>query len=1238
MQHPFLDLFQKITCKRVIKQIVILITSTIILIGINVVLSIEESTRKMDLLNNQPLVQLRYSIAEASSYSGAYAPQNILYDRPHDMRSRWTGAAVANMVASSIGMSSTANSNTESSGPSLMTSRDGGYSLGRSTTAGQGASINTNASTAIPIAGINKGIGSPTSNSTLIGGGLTEKQYLILKLEKPAILKKIYFGKFHKSHPCNLKDFKIYGSASTRDPKSKAWVRLVRGVLKNDAIPETFETRYTTADGVPFPVRYIKLVPLATHLPNYNFSIWYVALEGISNPNVVSQISAAFHQHRESVALRLILKHLRSRAYHSAYRILLESCGLDAQNNDKELPTIGPKRPFERPVVTQLFHALMQGSWDVAEACLERAAWGEQNVGSVASSMEGSGDSEPYVHQGFAEAGQHIDTAASLLSAYVDRSIPKPVWHQVHSTDLNGDTPSGRGGHQMELDSDKGILWLFGGWDGSKDLADLWAFHIRESRWRCISRDVRQQGGPGPRSCHNMVFDPRTGFLYILGKYVDYDRIPSPARGSSPGNIASDRTGAADNGLAPSSAARGMFLPRFPGGPSMPESTNIRAEGEEAGLFTSNRGGHMRLMASTGRNMASAEPDLGRSETSMPGESQSLMDERQPQIKTGYESDFYRFSTRTERWDRLSFNTHAEGGPKLIFDHQMLIDPETQMLYVFGGRVAHPDVNKIELSGMWQYDVIQRSWQFIFDDNTIPHARIPARVGHTMLLDTPKTGSMAGKRILWILAGQRGTTYLADMWTYQINTGIVREISRDYSQSGPEGGFTQRATIDTQKREIHLFSGLVRKSKNKGERVKSAFWVYNIERSEWKLLYQHGGTGSALRPEQQENEETAFNNGEGEDDTPNEPVEPGRGPTQAFPIIDESRLFESGRARNVPARDQSMEPDIPMTLRDNSPAVLPGSPHPGAINAADNTGSSSVEPRPRFAAQMVYDNKKGNFYIFGGNPAESNSPAIRLDDLWCLDLVRPSISEILRRAKFKLRKQRFLEMAQEADQIDGGPGGLGAMQALIYLQTQVSQVVNHDEPEESQAFRRLMAHLLNAGSGAGRESTSSSSNRTHPSINLSSDPLFSSDGSSPWMSPVPGVSVTAEIGTFANPRSDDDPASLSVLSSDRKGLSSASGEQNSDSEGDSEMLSISQVLPQNEKAAEVNQTATSINNLESSSNVSASARQLALEGQPTALYRQRYHLFRSLCQFFPPNGVEPNLDLLDCVEVSKLTF
>ena len=37
-----------------------------------------------------------------------------------------------------------------------------------------------------------------------------KKKYLLLKLDKPAILTLVTFGKYHKPHVCNLKEFKIY--------------------------------------------------------------------------------------------------------------------------------------------------------------------------------------------------------------------------------------------------------------------------------------------------------------------------------------------------------------------------------------------------------------------------------------------------------------------------------------------------------------------------------------------------------------------------------------------------------------------------------------------------------------------------------------------------------------------------------------------------------------------------------------------------------------------------------------------------------------------------------------------------------------------------------------------------------------------------------------------------------------------------------------------------------------------
>lgn len=863
----------------------------------------------------------------------------------------------------------------------------------------------------------------------------------------------------------------------------------------------------------------------------------------------------------------------------------------------------------------------MQGAWDAAEECLEKAAWtdsptiseGDDTIGGTRQST-------------FSETTNSINSAVSLFSSYVDRSMPKASWNQIFATDNDGDSPCGRGGHEMELDSEKGIIWLFGGWDGSKDLSDLWAYYIQEAKWRCISRDVRYQGGPGPRSCHKMVFDPRTGFLYVLGKFVEYDRAPgggtantgrsqglsvsSPTltqRGSSP----IDRPSPSANQPTTSanrSATRGFFLPRVAatqegssqiGGGDQPSADFI----EE--MFGSTRGGSTRL--SSGRTSFLAVDRATRGETTAgsgtnsPNPGSPNPSGHSTNSMTGYESDFYRFSTRTERWDRLSFDTHSESGPKLIFDHQMIIDPDTQLLYVFGGRVAHPDSSKVELSGMWKYDVIQRSWTFLFDDLTHAQSRIPSRVGHTMLLDSSKKGHLSGNKLIWVLAGQRNNQYLADMWTYQPATGAVREVSKDYSASnGPEGGFTQRAAIDSSARELYLFSGLVKKSKNKGEQVKSAFWIYSIERGEWRMVYQYGGLGSIVKREESgEGGEEEMEGANGDEDISMEVVEPGGGPIHAFPTS-EADLGASlrggdriGSGSNQVDRNE---------LRFPSKGQLHG------------IGMTS-EPQPRYAAQLMYDSKRKMFYIFGGNPADAFRSSLRLDDLWSLELVRPGIAEVLRKAKFKLRQQRYLELTQEQTEANGeiGSGGSllgaaswGAMQALVYLQTQVSQVVDHDIVEESQAFRKLMAHLLSA---------STSTTGTGNAIEMTSPGASNSDlgFSSSTMLSVPAQPLPSSSSS-GHERDEGKPFSA---------VSSESGEVREEEE--SEMLSISQVLP---TSSDVNLAGPS--SLDQSS--------LGLEGKASLLYKQRYQLFKSLLQFFPIEAIEPEVDLLDCIEISKLSF
>lgn len=234
----------------------------------------------------------------------------------------------------------------------------------------------------------------------------------------------------------------------------------------------------------------------------------------------------------------------------------------------------------------------------------------------------------------------------------------------------------------------------------------------------------------------------------------------------------------------------------------------------------------------------------------------------------------------------------------LIYDHQMLVDPASQTIYVFGGRAIGPDPAQIVYSGLFKYSITTDTWSLIRDDSFQPdHSiQLKSRIGHSMLLN-PHT------RQLYIFAGQRNKDYLSDFYTYDLETDTVTEIARDYSKlGGPDAGFTQRATLDLVKSELYVLSGLMREKNASSESVKNSFWTYSIPKNKWTRVYQNENVGQEYW-----------------------------------------------------------------------------------------TKMALVEPRPRFAHQMVYDPTSSVQYLFGGNPGEAGNPNLRLDDFWALKLDRYNV-------------------------------------------------------------------------------------------------------------------------------------------------------------------------------------------------------------------------------------------------------
>jgi len=86
----------------------------------------------------------------------------------------------------------------------------------------------------------------------------------------------------------------------------------------------------------------------------------------------------------------------------------------------------------------------------------------------------------------------------------------------------------------MCIDTINDMIYLLGGWDGQKSLDDFWVYSIQHDKWRVLSHGTSgEQNAPGARSCHKMVFDTKTGSIYLLGRLSDSDSLKPMNDGGS---------------------------------------------------------------------------------------------------------------------------------------------------------------------------------------------------------------------------------------------------------------------------------------------------------------------------------------------------------------------------------------------------------------------------------------------------------------------------------------------------------------------------------------------------------------------------------------------------------------------------------------------------------------------------------------------------------------------------------
>jgi len=286
--------------------------------------------------------------------------------------------------------------------------------------------------------------------------------------------------------------------------------------LKNDTVPETFILNHVNGAGVAFPTLFVKIIPMMSvyspctqlfysdhcyraHGQNFHISIWHVSVTGIIEPEYVERTRVAYeevrrsfifahssitllYQYRETAVLRHILKHLRQRRLLSPFQAVLSRANIQ----------------LEHPLITHLHESLvLQGDWVRSEQLLDEIS------------------------------------SSGLFESYLITCQPYAEWTRLSGTDADGDVPPARGGHAMCMDPINEMIYIFGGWNGEKSLDDFWVYSIREDKWKLLSHSTTdEQNAPGARSCHKMVFDSKTGSIYVLGRLNDADGLRAPASSS----------------------------------------------------------------------------------------------------------------------------------------------------------------------------------------------------------------------------------------------------------------------------------------------------------------------------------------------------------------------------------------------------------------------------------------------------------------------------------------------------------------------------------------------------------------------------------------------------------------------------------------------------------------------------------------------------------------------------------
>ncbi|XP_063385695.1 muskelin [Cydia fagiglandana] len=618
----------------------------------------------------------------------------------------------------------------------------------------------------------------------------TPSQYIMLKIKGPAIVETIKFGKYIKAHVSDLKKFQILGGTDEHNLSV-----LLSAGLKKDSAPEVFRLRHRTTEGLYLPVQYLKIVPLQSWGPAYNYTIWYVELQGKTHEDLMASVLDTINLRKEEEAVRMLLKHLRRRRYKDAFEALARESGVR----------------LEGELQARLWHALVEnGDYKLAEDILDEAV------------TEGEFDWymswQPYTPVWREMSGCSVQVEDRLCCdtpppqrsnelSCADRE-PRPLDAEVP---VNGESsecdttcctkPGPRGGHQLVVDSTTGTLYLFGGWNGTEDLDDLWSYDTETERWALLCRHSGLENGPSPRSCHKMVFDPVHRRLYTLGRYLDNaQRVPSNMNSdlymydvpTSQWSLVMADTAAAggprlvfDHQMCIDSDTRTVYV--F-GGRVLPHNTEEAATPQYSGLYAYYLNTNTwQLLLADRHSLPAPQPRVSHSMLFHPVQRKLYMFAGQRNKE--HLLDLWWWDVGSGRCGALCSGAAACPPPAAGFTQRATLDPDTDELFVLSGMSKEKD--KRVYNTLWVFSLRRLTWTCVYrNDSIAPHEPRP-RFAHQLVYDPVR-------KIHYLFGGNPGNQNslrlrLDDLWALHLKRASIEKVSREAKLALREACFRELA-------------------------------------------------------------------------------------------------------------------------------------------------------------------------------------------------------------------------------------------------------------------------------------------------------------------------------------------------------------------------------------------------------------------------------------------------------------